>query len=151
MSLLYPHRVLYVLVSLSLLISATGPLFQPPCSLEDPHSHHSEDDDFSGAHSDSRDDNPCPSDHDTSSPQSDQCLHYVSQCCPIHAIHSNKMVTDVGQSSSVTMDKIPLLHSLNFFSLKTSSPTLDNSCTSSQYPLHSNLTDRQIILCIFLI
>lgn len=96
------HRFLPIVLGLSLLLSAVGPLLRTNCSRGDLNSHPPADHHSTGMHSHTSthgQDLPCPPDHDSTPAEPVPCPQHTLACCAFQAVPAAKMATVLFESS----------------------------------------------------
>ena len=96
------HRLLPVVLCLSLLLSAVGPLLQTDCSRSDHNSHTPADHHSAGMHSHTSthgQDLPCSPNHDSTPAEPVPCPQHTVACCAFQAVPAVKTVTVLFESS----------------------------------------------------
>ena len=148
------HRLLPVVLSLSLLLSAVGPLLQIDCSRSDHNSHTSTDHHSAGTHSHTSNhgqDLPCVPDSDSIPAEPVPCSQHAAPCCVFKAVPTAKMATVLFESSRISSSELILPRLPNTLSEVDYRANLFWPIFAPQrsaYPLSS---DRQAILSTFLI
>ncbi len=105
------HRLFSIVLSLSLLLSAAGPLLQTDCSPGDRSSHAPVDHHSAGMHSHTSShgqDLPCAPDHDTAPAGPVPCSQHAAPCCAFQAVPADEMVTVFFESSRISSDDLIL-------------------------------------------
>ena len=96
------HRLLPVVLSLSLLLSAVAPLLRADCSRGDHDSHPPVDHHSTGMHSHTSthgQELPCPPNHDSTPAEPVPCPQHTVACCAFQAVPAAKMATVLFESS----------------------------------------------------
>ena len=104
------HRLMPVVLCLSLLLSAMGPSLQADCSRGDHNSHTPADHHSTGMHSQVSthgQDLPCPPDHDSTPAEPVPCPQHTVACCAFKAVPAAKIATVLfGSSRSSSGEQI---------------------------------------------
>ena len=148
------HRLLPVVLSLSLLLSAVGPLLWTNCSQGDHNSHTPADHHSAGMHSHSsthEQDLPCPPDHDSTPAEPVPCPQHAVACCSFQAVPVAKMATVLFESSRISSGELILSHLSDTLSEVNSRASLFRPISAQRCSVCLPSSDRQAIHSTFLI
>ena len=148
------HRLFSMVLSLSLLLSAVGPLLQTDCPLGDRSSHAPVDHHSAGMHSHTsshKQDLPCAPDRDTTPAGPVPCAQHAAPCCAFQAVPAAKMVTVLFESSRISLDEIILPRLPNILFEMDPRASLFRPISSPRCSACPFLSDRQAFLGTFLI
>lgn len=148
------HRLLPVVLSLSLLLSAVGPLLRASCSLGDHNSHTPADHHSSGMHSHTSThglDLPCAPNRDSTPAEPVPCSQHAAPCCAFQAVPIAKMTTALFESSRTSSGELILSRLPDTLSEVGSRASLFRPISVLRCSACSLSSDRQAILSTFLI
>lgn len=148
------HRLLHTLLSLSLLLSAAGPLVRTACSMGDSDPHEHSDNHFGAVHSHTSTDEhapPCPHDRDAMSAESMPCSKHTAPCCALQAVPAVEMAAVLFEDSRIASGKLILARLPDIElkgGIKAPTPRRISPIYCTACPL---AVDRQAFLATFLI
>ncbi len=148
------HRLFPVVLSLSLLLSAVGPLLQIDCSRGDQHSQTPTDHHSAGTHSHTSthgQDLPCVPEHDPTPTESVPCSQHSAPCCAFQAVPTTKLATVLFESSRISSGELILSRLPNTLSDVDSRASLFRPIFAPQCSACPLPSDRQAVLSTFLI
>ena len=148
------HRLLPVLLSLSLLLSAAGPLLQIDCSRSDHNSHTPADHHSTGMHSQTSthgQDLPCKPSGDSTPADPVPCSKHAAPCCAFQAVPAAKMATVLFESSRISSGELILSSLPDAFSELGSRASLFRPLSALRCSACLPSSDRQAIHSTFLI
>ena len=148
------HRLLPVVLSLSLLLSAMGSLLQADCSRGDHNSHMPADHHSTGMHSQASahgQDLPCPPDHDSTPAEPVPCPQHTVACCVFQAVPATKMAIILFESSRSSSGEQILSRLPDTLSEVGSRPSLFRPISALRCSACLPSSDRQAIHSTFLI
>lgn len=148
------QRLLSVVCSLSLLLSAAGPLLQTNCSRGDHNSHAPVDHHSAEKHSHTSthgQDLPCVPDRDSMPTEPVPCPQHAAPCCVFKAVPTAKMATVLSESSRISSSELILSRLPNTLSKVDYRARLLRPVLAPQRSACPLSSDRQAVLSTFLI
>ncbi len=149
------HRLFSIVLSLSLLLSAVGPLLQTDCPLlGDRSSHASKEHHSAGMHphtSTSESGLPCAPNHDATPTEPAPCSQHVAPCCAFQAVPPTEIEAVLLESSRIASDELILPRLPNTLFQVDSRTSLLRPISSPRCSACPLLPDRQAFLGTFLI
>ena len=148
------QRLLSVVCSLSLLLSAAGPLLQTNCSRDDLNSHAPVDHHSAKKHSHTSThgkDLPCVPDSDSIPAEPVPCPQHAAPCCAFQAVPTAKTATVLFESSRISSSELILSRLPNTLSEVDYRASLFGPIFAPQRSACPLSSDRQAILSTFLI
>lgn len=148
------QRLMPVVFSLSLLLSAVGPLLQTNCSRGDHNSHAPVDHHSAEKHSHTSthgQDLPCVPDSDSIPTKPVPCPQHAAPCCVFQAVPTTKLATVLFESSRISSGELMLSRLPNTLSDVDSRANLFRPIFAPQCSACPLPSDRQAILSTFLI
>ena len=147
-------RLLPVVLSLSLLLSAVGPLLRTDCSRSDLNSHTPADHNSTGMHSHTSthgEDRPCEPNGDSTPAEPVPCPQHAVACCAFKAVPAAKMATVLFESSRIPSGEQILFHLPDALSDVGSRASLFRPLSALRCSACLPSSDRQAIHSTFLI
>lgn len=147
-------RLLPVVLSLSLLLSAVGPLLRTDCSRSDLNSHTPADHNSTGMHSHTSthgEDRPCEPNGDSAPAEPVPCPQHAAACCAFQAVPSAKMATVLFESPRSSSGEQILSRLPDTLSEVDSRASLFRPLSARRFSACLPSSDRQAIHSTFLI
>ena len=153
-AVLRTHRLLHTVLSLSLLLSAAGPLVRTACTMGDTDRLGHSDNHLEAAHPHTSTDEyaiPCPRDRDTMRTENMPCSKHAVSCCALQAVPAREMAAVLFEDSRFASGELILARLPDFKSNGGIEAHTPWRISPVQCPTCLQAANRQALLGTFLI